>query len=62
MQVMVMGLLHLKNVGELVGMNPLRVQMEQFVSNARPDVSVSSEVLSDRLNKRRKASQSNSFP
>jgi hypothetical protein len=47
MQVMVMGLLHLKNVGELVGMNPLRVQMEQFVSNARVDASVSSEVLFD---------------
>jgi hypothetical protein len=40
-----MGLLHLKNVDGLVGMNTLRVQMEQFVSNARLDVSVSSEVL-----------------
>jgi hypothetical protein len=42
-----MGLLHLKNVGGFVGMNTLRVQMEQFVSNARLDASVSSEVLFD---------------
>jgi hypothetical protein len=42
-----MGLLHLKNVGGLVEMNTRRVQMEQFVSNARLDVSVSSEVLFD---------------
>jgi hypothetical protein len=59
---MVMGLLHLKNVVGLVGMNTLRVQMKQFVSNAWLDASVSSEVLSARLNKKWKASQSNSFP
>jgi hypothetical protein len=40
-----MGLLHLKIVGSLIEMRTLRVQMEQFVSNAWLDVSVSSEVL-----------------
>jgi hypothetical protein len=46
----------------LVEMNTLRVQMVQFVSNAWLDASVGSEVLSARLNKKWKASQSNSFP
>jgi hypothetical protein len=62
MQVMVMSLLHLKNVVGLVGMNTVRVQMKQFVSNARLDASVSSEVLSARLNEKSKVSRSNSFP
>jgi hypothetical protein len=47
MQVIVIGLLHFKNVGGLAEMNTLRVQMEQFVSNARLNASVSSEVLFD---------------
>lgn len=42
-----MGLLHLKNVVGMVEMNTLRVQMEEFVSNARVDASVCSEVLID---------------
>jgi hypothetical protein len=39
-----MELLHLKNVGGLMGMNTLCVQMKQFVSNVWIDASVSSEV------------------
>jgi hypothetical protein len=43
-----MALLHLKNVGGLMGMSTLRVQMKQFVSNAWLDASVGSEVLIER--------------
>jgi hypothetical protein len=44
MQVMVMGLLHLKNVVDLMGMKTLCVQMKQFFSYKRLDASASSEV------------------
>lgn len=43
-QVVVMGLLHSKNVGGFIEIKA-GVQMEQFVNNMRLDASVDSEVL-----------------